>query len=843
MSSELAPPVSRSARYSDTENLSPTSADHDLNRLNALHHLSLLIVRSDDVRATLAEVARTIQDLLAVQLIGLSLGEEVWMIQTGRQDDTPGSDAADEDSEPIAERHSNLRRISDFGDDEPATRHGVTSRISIQAQGQSSGFLLIRVDGRVALDDDAIDLLERVGDTLAVAIERERQALHRNPGVPAVANVRRLLDIISHLATLTTVDAAIQTLLVDIAELLNTDVVSLIAPDPTQPRLFTSNPTAMMAAADELLKLAAAPVVRRALDLGQMQIGNITRRDDGVNATTNALAIPLLTRGESVGILILERAGEELFSLSERETASIVSRHLAFSLERERRVRAYSRQNLLLSLVERVTAFIARSTDADDLLMRMAREIRRTFGYDCSIAMVAGNRLEFRAIELGGQGPMPDWVREGIPLETGIMGRVARTGQPVFVRDVRADPSFLDTGRDTVSEIAAPIRVGDQVVGVLNVESRGNNPLESLDFEILLILANHIGIALTNRKLIGSEREARIAIEAIQRVSTIVAETLDPDESLRRIAATLADILGYPVVSLALIEGRNLVRRASYGYDPDNMPEMIGVHEGVSGRVVRTGQPVLIEDTRADADYLGARVDLTSEVCVPIRCNGEIIGILNVEGNAERPVTYRDLHLLTTFAEHAGVLLNNAQAYAALSREATLDPMTGVPNLRYFQQELHEQVEQDRRENQQLSLAVIDLDDLKEVNDTYGHLVGDQVLRELARRMMEQLRGQDLLARYAGDEFVAIFPDVDERGALDIASRLLDAARSEPFEVEDTVIDLSLSIGVATYPQDAATSTDLLRAADMAMYVAKESGKNRVSSARQSEHIRRRSET
>ncbi|MEZ4522212.1 MAG: GGDEF domain-containing protein [Thermomicrobiales bacterium] len=141
-----------------------------------------------------------------------------------------------------------------------------------------------------------------------------------------------------------------------------------------------------------------------------------------------------------------------------------------------------------------------------------------------------------------------------------------------------------------------------------------------------------------------------------------------------------------------------------------------------------------------------------------------------------------------------------------------------------------------------MSLAVIDLDDLKEINDTHGHLVGDQVLRELAARMKSQLREEDLLARYAGDEFVAIFSAVDEGRALEIAERLLDGARRRPFEAESGAkIDLSLSIGVASYPSDARSSTGLLRAADMAMYVAKESGKNRVSSAGQSEHIRRRS--
>jgi diguanylate cyclase (GGDEF)-like protein len=273
------------------------------------------------------------------------------------------------------------------------------------------------------------------------------------------------------------------------------------------------------------------------------------------------------------------------------------------------------------------------------------------------------------------------------------------------------------------------------------------------------------------------------------------------------------------------------------------MPAAINVNDGISGRVARTGQPVFVADVSADRDYIQVRPDLASEICVPIRCNGEIVGILNVEGTAERPVTERDLHLLTTFAEHAGVLLNNARAYAALSKEATLDAMTGVPNLRYFQQQLQIEMDQARRDRGPLSLAVIDMDYLKEINDSYGHLAGDQVLCELAKRMSGQLRGVDMLARYAGDEFVAILPGVDEERATEVAQRLVDAARATPIVLPNgTAVRLSVSIGIATFPDDADSSTELLRAADMAMYVAKETGKNRVSTAQQTEQVRRRSE-
>jgi diguanylate cyclase (GGDEF)-like protein len=783
------------------------------------------------------------RELLGLDTVSLSLRDSELSVHAGRGSDFPAATppgtaathgAATSPDPPTSDARQVFER-------EAGKNTGALVRIPIEVRGEPAGFIL--ASPRRSLEPERIDLLKKIGDTIAEQIARDRRhAASAQTAGSASAHIRQQLAIVSQISTLTGIDAAIQPLLAKIAGLLASDSAALVVPDPVRPRLFTSDPEFGVLSDDELLKLVAVPTVRLALNSGQPQSGLRLYTARQASPRSTLLAIPLVAREESIGVLVFERANLRRFTFAERELAAIIGRHLSFGLEREHRVRAHSRQNLLLSLVERVTAFIARSTDADDLLALMTREIRRTFGYDCSIGMISGNRLIIGAIDLGEYDQAPGWVRKGIPLDAGIMGRVARTGEPAFIRDVRTDPDFIDTERNTVSEIALPIRIGDQVVGVLNVESDGNNPLHNLDYEILHILANHIGIALSNRQLIASERETRVAMEAIQHVSTIVAETLDPEESLRRIASTLGESLGYPIVSLALLEGRLLVLRANYGYEPDEFPRVMSVNDGISGRVARTGQPVLLKDVSTDLEYVRERPDMTSEVCVPIRCNGEIVGILNVEGTRERPVTERDLRLLTTFAEHAGVLLHNARTFAALSREATLDPMTGVPNLRYFQQELQTQIERARRDDLPLSLAVIDLDDLKEVNDSHGHLTGDQVLRDLAARMLGQLRGEDLLARYAGDEFVAVLPGVNEEQALAVCARLLSAARQEPFELENGAqIELSLSIGVATYPHDAESSVELLRAADMAMYVAKESGKNRASNARQAAQLRQSS--
>lgn len=842
MSHELAAPQDTGQLRSDDPALTaPGALDQrviDLPR--ALHRISLTINRASNIRRALPTIAQSIATELDLRAVSFGIAPDGWVARWSLEDDDfvlADPNLPNPHSMPqLSAAGSAFNGFEVDGD----AAGDCCACLPIRACGARIGVMLSTAKRGDRIDGPRIEALEMAVELVAAGFERDLQ-----PGEPSPAasqQITRLLATLEMLATLPAIDQAVQPLLAEIAALFDARAATLMITDSAHLECYSSDQPGD-ANQEAYADLLTAPFVRRALGTLRAQEGEVVRCADGGTTRTGALAVPLVIGGQAVGVLALELAESRTFSATERELAVTIGRHLAVSIERERRMRSYSRHNHLLALVERVTASIARATSADDLFSRMAREVRRSFGYDCSIAMIEDNRLVFLALELDAPHQLPDWVQEGLPLEIGIMGRVARTGQPAFVPDVSEDPAFLDTGRGTTSEIAVPIRVGDEVVGVINVESGPGKPLEHLDFEIMLIIANHIGIALNNRQLIASERESRQAIEAVQRVSTIVAETLDPDESLRRIADTLGEVMGYPIVNLAIIEDDMLLIKASYGERVDEIPHSISIHQGIVGRVARTGQPVFVENVLDDPDYIQVRPDLTCEICVPIRCNGEIAGVLNVEGTAERPLTERDLHLLTTFAEHAGVLLNNAMAYAELSREATLDPMTGVPNLRYFQQQLQVELEHARREGTALSLAVIDMDYLKNVNDSYGHLVGDQVLRELARRLQAQLRGMDLLARYAGDEFVVILPGVDEGQARDIARRLVAAVRRTPIILpEIPPLHLSVSIGVATYPDDAGSSNDLLRAADMAMYVAKENGKNRVSTARQSARVRQRSE-
>lgn len=176
--------------------------------------------------------------------------------------------------------------------------------------------------------------------------------------------------------------------------------------------------------------------------------------------------------------------------------------------------------------------------------------------------------------------------------------------------------------------------------------------------------------------------------------------------------------------------------------------------------------------------------------------------------------------------------LKLGETLEALRRLATRDELTGVLNRREFERILEEEQERALRFGHSLGLILADIDHFKAINDTHGHPTGDAVLREVTRRLTAQVRSVDRIARYGGEEFGLILMQTDLAGALGVASRICVAVSSEPVRVNETLtLNVALSAGVATLPLHAGTASELVAAADKALYAAKAGGRNRAMAA------------
>jgi diguanylate cyclase (GGDEF)-like protein len=218
---------------------------------------------------------------------------------------------------------------------------------------------------------------------------------------------------------------------------------------------------------------------------------------------------------------------------------------------------------------------------------------------------------------------------------------------------------------------------------------------------------------------------------------------------------------------------------------------------------------------------------------LPLVAKGQSIGLVELFSRSLVTWTDERLELARTMANEAAMALENARLYEDARKLADRDPLTGFYNHRFLHERLGEEVVRAQRARRPLSVLMLDLDDFKLVNDTFGHLFGDRVLTFTAELIRSTLRSSDVGARYGGDEFAVILPETDADDARHTADRILEAFRDNPFVGEQRgPVPLVASIGVATFPADGRTATELIAAADAALYAVKRAGGHGAAAAR-----------
>jgi diguanylate cyclase (GGDEF)-like protein len=216
-----------------------------------------------------------------------------------------------------------------------------------------------------------------------------------------------------------------------------------------------------------------------------------------------------------------------------------------------------------------------------------------------------------------------------------------------------------------------------------------------------------------------------------------------------------------------------------------------------------------------------------SFVAIPLLSEIKIVGILTITD-----LPKDDLERFAILALQFALEMKKALLYETVEELAITDGLTGLYVRRYFFDRLKEEANRSRRHKFHMSFLMADIDDFKKCNDTYGHLVGDVVLKEIARIMRENVREIDLVARYGGEEFAIALPETGSEGARLAGERIRKRIEENVFRAYDEKLKVTVSIGTAVYPDDSTEVKDLIGKADTALYKAKGSGKNVVYSYR-----------
>jgi len=215
-------------------------------------------------------------------------------------------------------------------------------------------------------------------------------------------------------------------------------------------------------------------------------------------------------------------------------------------------------------------------------------------------------------------------------------------------------------------------------------------------------------------------------------------------------------------------------------------------------------------------------------IVVPFYFQGRVTGLL-VVANKPRWLTHEDARLLSVFANHTSIAVANLSFYQEIQQLAVRDGLTSLHNYRYFRQQIERIVQQARRYGSPLSMLMIDIDNFKTYNDSYGHLRGDMILKEIATLLLAHTRASDLVVRYGGEEFAVLLPETGEEQAHGVGEKIRQVVEEHPFALapDELPRSLTISVGVASSCEEPSADA-LIQKADAALYGAKESGKNRV---------------
>ncbi len=390
-----------------------------------------------------------------------------------------------------------------------------------------------------------------------------------------------------------------------------------------------------------------------------------------------------------------------------------------------------------------------------------------------------------------------------------------------------------------IAMVAEDVKNGIQLLMKANIEFYLISPFYNEDFEHKLALAvkNHVWIDNLYRE--------RKDLETIVELTHLISSTLDPKEVLYFVVKKIAEAIEVSRCSIISIP----VEEKKYAY-------VISTFEDIGKSTIKlelkkypeikkalaTKNIIFIKDALNDPLMKDVKrfiepLGICSIVVIPIIFRHEVIGTLFLRtSRTKHNFTDKDLRLCNSIAAASTNAVYNAFLYERLESDklklekyATKDFLTGIYNIRYFYERLREEFSRAKRYEMPLACLMFDIDHFKKVNDTYGHRVGDLVLKELAQCIKKHTRNIDVFARYGGEEFIMLLPQTSVQGAVNNADRIRKVIQSFKFKSLQNKRGITVSVGVACYPnKKIKVCDDIITLADNALLAAKKSGRNRI---------------
>jgi two-component system, cell cycle response regulator len=415
-----------------------------------------------------------------------------------------------------------------------------------------------------------------------------------------------------------------------------------------------------------------------------------------------------------------------------------------------------------------------------------------------------------------------------LSIDRGITGAAVRQKRPIYSPDVSKDPLYVNSAQNTKSELAVPLMARAEVVGVLDCQSENLNHFDNETIDLLTLFSTQASMALQNAQLYSLERQRARHLEVINAIARETTAVLDQEQLLVKVCSVIQETFRVGHVSVLLRDDDGLQLRASHGNFTRSAAagSRLLATVGLWGRVLASGTSLTEDDVNACPEYIGFYQETKSRMCIPLVSFGQTLGVLMLDSEQTGNFQEADVESLEAVADVCATAIQNAHYVERVKQLAYLDGLTGIFNRRYFELRVVEEIDRARRFNSGMAVLIVDIDQFKRLNDEFGHLLGDEVLRQVSSIFHGQVRKIDVVCRYGGEEFAVLLSQTNPQHSLQVAEKLRRLVENWQFPGVPRAV--TISAGVATFPDHGTTRDELVKSADAGLYAAKQSGRNRV---------------
>ncbi len=554
------------------------------------------------------------------------------------------------------------------------------------------------------------------------------------------------------------------------------------------------------------------------------------------------LAVPLRAHERVIGVLNVYTKRRRRFQPDEIALLATFADQASLAIEKDRMLQEARGHAVRLRALTRLNQAVSSSLDIGELLRVIAKAAGELTGAAAVSFWVADEtRREVELRAMSDDRMAADYPLRTLRFDDGLAGWVAAHGRALEVPDVFHDPRIV--ARDWfrahgfTSAYATPIVFHSSLLGVLELYGPAPFGLTADDREVLDAFVTQAGVAIRNARLYDEVRlsEERLAqrsreLDLLNRMGELLQACVSEDEAYTVVGRFVGQLFPGDTGAVYVISAsRNIVEaRAVWATtsSPDwaifKPEECWALRRGRMHVVEAAGQGLLCSHLPEPAP--------SAYLCIPLIAQGESLGILYLgarAGDAAWPESQQ--RLAATVADQLGLAVANLRLRETLRNQSIRDPLTGLFNRRYLEETLEREIRRAERSRGALGVVMLDLDRFKQFNDTFGHDVGDMLLRDFGRLLQSGVRLGDVACRYGGEEFVLVLPDADSEVTRQRADRLREAVkRLFVSHRGQSVGAVTVSAGVAAFPEHGTTGEALVQAADAALYRAKSDGRDRV---------------